>query len=190
MKMNSRTPYVFNFFFSQIKEVILVISGYDTNRGLCLHASRCTYVNLHIPMSWHKLKFVWCMFALVSLCMRREEKSARCCWMIYCTCNMLNMFWHLYAHHQELETILVLLPHVVCNALVKCRAAGYACCRAPDRQPAATKALHTIFGNNTCILVVSSSRWWAYKCPKHVEQITIAINHSVASSWFFFSTHK
>jgi len=27
-------------------------------------------------------------------------------------------FGHLYAHHQELETILVLLPHVVCNGLV------------------------------------------------------------------------
>ena len=27
-------------------------------------------------------------------------------------------FGHLYAHHQELETILVLLPHIVCNALV------------------------------------------------------------------------
>ena len=27
-------------------------------------------------------------------------------------------FGHLYAHHQELETTLVLLPHMVCNALV------------------------------------------------------------------------
>ena len=27
-------------------------------------------------------------------------------------------FGHSYAHHQELETILVLLPHVVCNAFV------------------------------------------------------------------------
>jgi len=27
-------------------------------------------------------------------------------------------FGHLYAHHQELETILVLLPHMVCNVLV------------------------------------------------------------------------
>ena len=27
-------------------------------------------------------------------------------------------FEHLYAHHQELETILVLLPHMVCNAFV------------------------------------------------------------------------
>jgi len=28
------------------------------------------------------------------------------------------MFRDLYAHHQELETILVLLPLMVCNALV------------------------------------------------------------------------
>ena len=27
-------------------------------------------------------------------------------------------FGHLYANHQELETLLVLLPHMVCNALV------------------------------------------------------------------------
>jgi hypothetical protein len=27
-------------------------------------------------------------------------------------------FGHFYAHHQELETVLVLLPHMVCNALV------------------------------------------------------------------------
>ena len=33
--------------------------------------------------------------------------------MICSTC-----FGHLYAHHQELETILMLLPHMVCNALV------------------------------------------------------------------------
>jgi hypothetical protein len=57
-----------------------------------------------------------------------------------------------------------------------------ACCPAPDRRPPATKALHTICGNNTSI--VSSSWWWACKCPKHVEQIISAIKHSVASSWF------
>ena len=27
-------------------------------------------------------------------------------------------FGHLYDHHQKLQTILVLLPHMVCNALV------------------------------------------------------------------------
>jgi len=56
------------------------------------------------------------------------------------------------------------------------------CCPAPDHRPPATKASHTICGNNTS--TVSSSWWWAYKCPKHVEQIISAINRSVASSWF------
>ena len=63
--------------------------------------------------------------------------------MLYCTYNLLNMFRvlicpssgardytcvialiicstcfeHLYAHHQELEIILVILLHMVCNAL-------------------------------------------------------------------------
>jgi len=58
-----------------------------------------------------------------------------------------------------------------------------ACCPAPDRRPPATKALHTIWGNNTSI--VSSSWWWTYKCPKHVEQIINAINNGVATSWFY-----
>jgi len=110
-------------------------------------------------------------------------------------------FGHLYAHHQELETILMLLPHMVCNVLVaggamlcvrdegSCSSnfphpGRMACCPAPDRRPPATKALHTICGNNT--IIVSSSWWWAYKCPKHVEQFTSAINHSVASSWISF----
>ena len=35
--------------------------------------------------------------------------------IIFSTC-----FGHSYAHHQDLETILVLLPHIVCNALVAC----------------------------------------------------------------------
>jgi len=30
----------------------------------------------------------------------------------------LNGLLHLHAHHQKLETILVLLPHMVCNVLV------------------------------------------------------------------------
>jgi len=33
--------------------------------------------------------------------------------IIWSTC-----FGHLYAHHYELETVLVLLPRMVCNALV------------------------------------------------------------------------
>jgi len=35
-------------------------------------------------------------------------------------------FGHLYAHHQELETILGMLPHMVGWSAVRSRAAGYA----------------------------------------------------------------
>jgi hypothetical protein len=37
--------------------------------------------------------------------------------------------------------------------------------------------------------IVSGSWWWAYECPKHVEQFIRTINHQVSSSWFFFSTY-
>ena len=105
--------------------------------------------------------------------------------MLYCTYNLLNMFRAL-----------------ICPSS-GARAAGYAsgmreivrlesqnfphpgriaCCSVPNRRPPATSALHTKCGNNTSI--VSNSWWWAYKCPKHVEQIISAIKHSVASSWF------
>jgi hypothetical protein len=47
--------------------------------------------------------------------------------------------------------------------------------------PPATKALHTTCYN---LSIVSSSWWWAYKCPKHVELITRSTNHLVATSWF------
>jgi len=48
-------------------------------------------------------------------------------------------FGHLHAHCQELETILVLLPHMVCNALVAgCRqSAARAASIIPDAKPAA-----------------------------------------------------
>ena len=51
-------------------------------------------------------------------CKRREENQldATECFIALVICS--TCFGHLYAHHQELETILVLLPHMVCNALV------------------------------------------------------------------------
>ena len=59
-----------------------------------------------------------CLFVCALMYKRREENQldATECFIaliIYSTC-----FTHLYAHHQELETIIVLLPHMVCNALV------------------------------------------------------------------------
>ena len=57
------------------------------------------------------------MFVRASLYKRREENQldATACFIaliIYSTC-----FGHLHSHHQELETILVLLPYMVCNVL-------------------------------------------------------------------------
>jgi len=48
----------------------------------------------------------------------REENQldATECFIALIICS--TCFGHLYAHHQELETMLVLLPHMVCNALV------------------------------------------------------------------------
>jgi len=47
---------------------------------------------------------------------RREENQldATECFIALIICS--TCFGHLYAHHQELETILVLLPHMVRNA--------------------------------------------------------------------------
>ena len=58
------------------------------------------------------------MFVLASLHMRREENQldvTECfiALMIRPTC-----FGQFYAHHQKLETISVLLPPMVCDALV------------------------------------------------------------------------
>jgi len=56
----------------------------------------------------------------LNLCVvkRREETQldATECFIALITCS--TCFGHLYAHHQEFEAMLVLLPHMVCNALV------------------------------------------------------------------------
>jgi hypothetical protein len=126
----------------------------------------------------------------IEQCERREENKldATECFIALIICS--TCFGQLSAHHHELETILVLLPHMVCNALfvggrllgVEQQAMSLGRCCTPNSRPPATKALHTICGNNTSI--VSSSWWWTYKCPKHVEHIISAIKHSAASSWF------
>jgi hypothetical protein len=49
---------------------------------------------------------------------RREENQpdATECFIALIICSAC--FGHLYAHRQELQTILVLLPQMLCNALV------------------------------------------------------------------------
>jgi len=49
---------------------------------------------------------------------RREENQLDATECLIALIICITCFGHLYAHHQKLETILVLLPHMVCNALV------------------------------------------------------------------------
>jgi hypothetical protein len=60
----------------------------------------------------------------------------------------------------------VLLPRMVCNALVACGRSSGA-------------------GQQLCVRDEGSCSTGPGQGPKHVEQIMSAINHSVASSWFF-----
>ena len=50
--------------------------------------------------------------------MRREENQLDATEWFIALIICSTRFKHLHDHHQELETILVLLPHMVCNALV------------------------------------------------------------------------
>ena len=49
--------------------------------------------------------------------MRREENQLDANEWFVALIICSTCFGQLYAHHQELETIVVLLPHMVCNAL-------------------------------------------------------------------------
>ena len=50
--------------------------------------------------------------------MRREENQPHATEWFIALIIRSTCFGHFYAHHQELETILVILPHMVCSALV------------------------------------------------------------------------
>ena len=49
-------------------------------------------------------------------CREENQLDATKCFIAFIICS--TCFGHSYVHHKELETILVLLPHRVCNALV------------------------------------------------------------------------
>ena len=99
-------------------------------------------------------------------------------------------FGHHYAHHQELKSIIqwllpVVFGAVVFKLLLWCGAEGYVSGLQDNLK---TTAPNTTGINHRIILL--SSWWWAYWCPKHVEQaIRSAIKTSVASSWHFISTY-
>jgi len=57
------------------------------------------------------------MFVRASLYKRREETQLNATEWLIALIICSTCFGNLYAHHQELATILV-LPHMVCNALL------------------------------------------------------------------------
>ena len=64
--------------------------------------------------------------------MRREEKPARCHWMVYCTYNMLNMFRALLSTSSGARDYMCVITAYGVRCLrcwlleVRCRTAGYA----------------------------------------------------------------
>ena len=74
--------------------------------------------------------WVWCIFVHASLYTRREENQLDATESFIAPIICSTCFGHLYEGN---------FPH---PGLI-------ACCSAPNSQPPATKALHTIFGNNT-----------------------------------------
>jgi hypothetical protein len=117
-----------------------------------------------------------CPCIVVYRCMHREVNQLHTTEWFIALIICSTCFRHFYAHHQELETILVLLPWLL---VVGGQVQGSRLC---VRDEGGCSISQTICGNNTS--TVSRSWWWAQKCPKHVEQIIRAINHPVAFSWF------
>jgi hypothetical protein len=138
--------------------------------------------------------------------MRREEKPTRCHWMLYCTYNILNMFRALlFPSSGARDYMCVITVYgvrcLVCWWSVRFRTVGYASgmrvvaqlqssnnphpghmtfCPAPDLRPQATKASHTMGGNNTHIrslellvmgIEVPETCWVYYKCNKSFSGI-------------------
>ena len=133
---------------------------------------------------------------------RENQLDATQCFIEFVVCS--TCFGHEYAHHQEPATI----PwHVVYDSwllVVGRSGAGQqtmrpgwgmlfdsveqhpspgliACCPVPDLPTTSKRELYTTCHTNS---IVAGCWWWAYSCPKHVEQTTSSIKHCVATSWF------
>jgi hypothetical protein len=112
--------------------------------------------------------------------------------MFYWPCNLLYMFWALicpssgardytfsYNMWRVVPWLLVVGGQVQCSRICVLDAYPVTLHLSADHQQPRHYTPHVVTKS-----IVSSSWWWAYKCPKHVEQITSSINHWVASSWF------
>jgi hypothetical protein len=134
-------------------------------KGTCLF-----YVRTHsVPRSKHSPLRLYHTNPLILICVCPcifdicwEEKTTRCHLVIYCSYELLYMFraliWASSGHKHESLPLIFISPSLQHHA----------------------PHIRTI--------IVSSSWWWAYECPKHVQQFIRTINHQVSSIWFFFLT--
>ena len=85
--------------------------------NLCLSCAQ-KYLQWLLFRYTEQPRYSLCMFVSASLYKRREQNQldATEWFIVLIICS--TCFGHLYAHHQELETLPVLLPHMVCDALV------------------------------------------------------------------------
>jgi len=77
---------------------------------VCKLTWRNYYVNKAISL------FDVCLSVHRCRSVEKTQLDAAECFVALIMCS--TCFGHLYVHHQELESMLVLLPHMVCNALV------------------------------------------------------------------------
>ena len=130
-----------------------------------------------VPQS---LVYLQCLsYKQYNFCVQKKNQLDATGWFIALTI-CPTCFGQFYAHHQDLDTICVITTYGVrCLGFwlseVRCRAAG---CASVMRDVARLQSSN-----------IPHSGRIAQKCPKHVEHIISAINHSVASSWFFLFTH-
>ena len=95
---------------------------------MCLSVHRCTCVQkknqLDATELFIALNFTFVFINYRNICVQNKNPLDAIGWfiaLIICP----TFFGHFYAHHQELETICVLLPPMVCSALVAgCRRSG------------------------------------------------------------------
>jgi len=80
-----------------------------------------------------------CLHLTTCFRLSREEKPTRCLWMVYCTYNMLNMFWALLCPSSGACDYMCVQEEGCCTSCSIPLSGCIACCPAPDPRQPATK---------------------------------------------------
>jgi len=131
----------------------------------------------------------------------RTERPTRCYTIVYWNYDSLNMFRATVCPssgardrrdvHSMWRMTLVMVGRRCCVWLSVVRAGWDRVEQHPSTRTHNLQAHATLTTNHNQsyaphavnICTVSSSWWWAYRCPKRVKRIISSINYCVASSW-------